>query len=112
MRGAGSWGVALALGGGRDGTRAPGFSEVWGLGTVWGQCSQSPLARLERGPWAPCAGRGLWLRRGTVQTSAPVEECVFGGFLGLVSVPGGSLGVGRWHSSLCVGNLAGADGRP
>lgn len=27
--------------------RAPGFPEVWGLGTVWGLYSQSPLASLE-----------------------------------------------------------------
>lgn len=29
--------------------RAPGFPVVWGLGMAWGQCSQSPTARLEVG---------------------------------------------------------------
>lgn len=65
--------------GGQVGTRASGFPEVRGLGDGVGPVQLKRFGQAGAGGASgPHAwGEGLWLPRGTIETSALMDGCIF-----------------------------------
>lgn len=92
--------------------RAPGIPGVWGLGKALGWCSQSLLARLEVGAPQSHAREGCCGYAKEEHRQLLTLQVVYWMIPLVVRCSGWRLGLSRWHSSLCVGNSASADGKP